>query len=243
MRSLDLSFISDVYTWKDSATFFLRIFIACLCGGFIGIERTRRLKEAGIRTHVIVCFASALIMIISKYAFADLEVDGMASFLGTKGADPARIAAQAISGVSFLGAGIIFKNGNTIKGLTTAAGLWATSVIGLTIGAGMIRVGVFATVIIMIIQLLMHRFTFGGDSLNTYSVEVEVGKINNFSEKLEGYAKKTNSQCNDFSIQKKDDKYVCAFTLRTKKEVALKDISELILADPDVIYINTQQMS
>ena len=114
--------------------FFLRVLIACVCGAAIGFERSKRLKEAGIRTHVIVCCAAALTMIVSKYGFADVASPDGAGLYGTKGTDPARLAAQIISGVSFLGAGIIFRNGSTVKGLTTAAGIWATAGIGLAIG-------------------------------------------------------------------------------------------------------------
>ena len=105
------------------AEFFLRILVACVCGAAIGYERSKRLKEAGIRTHIIVCCAAALTMIVSKYGFGDLVSSSGDGLYGTRGTDPARLAAQIISGVSFLGAGIIFRNGNSIKGLTTAAGI------------------------------------------------------------------------------------------------------------------------
>ena len=114
--------------------FLIRVLVATLCGGAVGYERTKRLKEAGIRTHCLVCCASALIMIVSKYAFADLSVDGL-FFPGDRGADPARIAAQVVSGISFIGLAVIYRNGSTLKGLTTAAGIWATAGIGMAIGA------------------------------------------------------------------------------------------------------------
>ena len=137
---------------------FLRILVASICGAGIGFERSRRYKEAGIRTHIIVCMASALIMVISRVAF----VAGNISLYGMPiQADGARMAAQVVSGISFLCAGVIFKNGNTIKGLTTAAGIFATAGIGLSIGAGMYVLGVGVTVFIMLIQILMHRFLFG----------------------------------------------------------------------------------
>ena len=79
------------------------------CAACIGFERSKRFKEAGVRTHIIVCCAAALIMIISKYGFADLTAADGAVYNGTRGADPARVAAQAVSGISFLGAGVIFK--------------------------------------------------------------------------------------------------------------------------------------
>ena len=89
--------------------FLIRVLVATLCGGAIGLERTKRLKEAGIRTHCLVCCASALIMIVSKYAFADLSI-GDTFFFGDRGADPARIAAQVVSGISFIGLAVIYRN-------------------------------------------------------------------------------------------------------------------------------------
>ncbi len=154
---------TDQISWMQYLDFFIRIAVACLCGAAIGFERARRLKGAGMRTHVIVCAASALIMIVSKYAFVDLSGASGVLF-DAREVDPARIAAQVISGISFIGAGVIFKNSGTIKGLTTAAGIWATAGIGLAVGAGMYAVGVFSTVVIMTIQFITHKFTIGTDS-------------------------------------------------------------------------------
>lgn len=137
--------------------FLLRMVCACLCGGAIGFERKRRLKEAGIRTHLIVALGACLIMMVSKYGFADL-VDAAGNwFPGARGADPARMAAQVVSGVGFLGAGIIFVHGHVISGLTTAAGIWLTAGVGLAFGCGMYAVGGSATVLILIVQGLLHN--------------------------------------------------------------------------------------
>ena len=125
------------FTWQQTLDFFIRILLACICGAAIGFERSRRFKGAGIRTHIIVCCGAALIMIVSKYGFADLTSALGVNFNGTRGADPARVAAQVVSGISFLGAGVIFKNNGVVKGLTTAAGLWVTAGIGLAMGSGM----------------------------------------------------------------------------------------------------------
>lgn len=132
------------------AAYILRMIAACVCGVFIGLERKNRAKEAGVRTHCIVACASALMMIVSKYGFFDIVPDG-ASY------DGSRVAAQIVSGIGFLGAGMIFVHKNTITGLTTAAGVWATAGIGMAFGAGMYMVGIAATVIILIIQILLHR--------------------------------------------------------------------------------------
>ena len=127
-------------------------------------------------------------MIVSKYGFADLT-DTMGSvFNGTRGADPARIAAQVVSGVSFLGAGVIFKNGNTIKGLTTAAGLWATAGIGLAIGSGLFVIGIFTTIVIAVLQVIMHRFTVGVDAMALSRWRFSVADGTGFIKQMEEYA-------------------------------------------------------
>lgn len=133
--------------------YILRMIIACLCGILIGIERKNRAKEAGVRTHCVVACASALMMIISKYGFSDMAIGAD----GVRGADGARIAAQVVSGIGFLGAGMIFVHKNTITGLTTAAGIWATSGVGLAIGSGMYVVGVAAAGIIIAAQIVLHK--------------------------------------------------------------------------------------
>ncbi len=138
----------DLQQW----CYVLRMIIAGCCGFVIGLERKNRSKEAGVRTHAVVACASALMMIISKYGFSDTA----ANIAGMRGADGARIAAQVVSGIGFLGAGMIFVHKNTITGLTTAAGVWATAGVGLAIGAGMYVVGICAAIIIVLTQIILH---------------------------------------------------------------------------------------
>lgn len=135
----------------------LRIVIAGLCGILIGFERKNRFKVAGIKTHMIVCLASALMMIISKYGFADVASH-----------DSSRIAAQIVSGVGFLGAGMIFVKNQNVQGLTTAAGIWATAGIGMAIGAGMYIIGLASAILILIFQLGAH---FLEDLLRTKGIQ------------------------------------------------------------------------
>ena len=115
----------------------MRIFVAGLLGGVIGFEREFRAKEAGVRTHFIVALGSALFMIISQYAFSGRF-------------DAARVAAQVVSGIGFIGAGVIIFQKNVVKGLTTAAGLWVTSAIGMTASAGMYAVATAATIMVLV---------------------------------------------------------------------------------------------
>lgn len=133
----------------------LRILIAGACGACIGYERISRMKEAGIRTHLIVCMASSMMMLVSKYGFFDvLAMGGEAVKL-----DPSRVASGIVTGVGFLGAGMIFinKQNQNVKGLTTSAGIWATVGIGMAIGSGMYALGIFATVVIILAQVLLHK--------------------------------------------------------------------------------------
>lgn len=143
-----------VVDWnKDVWHFIVRMLVSIVCGFAIGLERKSRSKEAGIRTHAIVCLASCLFMILSKYLTAPLfsDISGN-SFDG----DATRIAAQVVTGIGFLGAGIIMYRRDVMHGLTTAAGIWATSAIGMAIGGGFIVTGVCATAIILLMQLVFH---------------------------------------------------------------------------------------
>ena len=155
--------------------YFLRIIIAGICGAVIGYERKNRMKEAGIRTHLIVAIGSALMMVVSKYGFAD-TVAAMGK------ADASRIASQIVTGVGFLGAGTIFVRKNAISGLTTAAGIWATAGIGMAIGAGMYSVGVATAITIIIMQFLFHGHL---KFLNRPSVELITIRITEAGEVLE----------------------------------------------------------
>ena len=121
-----------------------RLVIAGLLGGLIGVEREFRAKEAGVRTHFIVALGSALFMIISEYAFGD------------KTHDVSRVAAQVVSGIGFIGAGVIIFQRNVIRGVTTAAGLWVAAAIGMAAGDGMYSVAIAATVLTLGCLEMMH---------------------------------------------------------------------------------------
>ena len=129
-------------TWE----FILRIFVAAMLGGAIGLEREYRAKEAGLRTHFLVALGSALFMIVSAYGFAGINLGEEQRW------DIARIAAQVVTGIGFIGAGtIIFhKSENVIRGLTTAAGVWVTAAIGLACGGGMYIIATVSTALVLI---------------------------------------------------------------------------------------------
>ncbi len=153
--------------------FVLRILLASVCGMFIGWERERRLKSAGLRTHMLVALASSLMMVISKYAFMDVL------FLESIKVDASRVAGGVVSAIGFLGAGVIFvKKDENIIGVTTAAGLWATVGIGLTIGAGLYVLGICCTVLIILIQLIVHRGEHKSFSYNNGTVRINLTRNN-----------------------------------------------------------------
>ena len=134
--------------------FILRIFVAALLGGLIGLEREYRAKEAGFRTHLLVAMGSALFMIVSAYGFSDIQMND-----ATSRWDVSRIAAKVVSGIGFIGAGtIIFrKQENMVSGLTTAAGLWVVAAIGLACGVGMY---VLATACTFLVLAGLEAFNF-----------------------------------------------------------------------------------
>ena len=136
----------EVNEYLKEAEFVIRIIISVLLGFAIGMERKMRFKEVGIRTHAIVAAGACLFMLISKYGFDDL--DGRF--------DGARVVAQVVSGIGFIGAGMIMHRKLAIHGLTTAAGVWITAGIGMAVGAGMYILAACATVIIIGAQCIMH---------------------------------------------------------------------------------------
>ena len=128
----------------------VRLTIAALLGGIVGLERQQRHKSAGLRTHILVSLGSCLVMLISYKLYAGVQ--------GLTNADPARLAAQVVSGIGFLGAGTIMKEGLTIKGLTTAASLWVVAGVGLAVGAGYYVGAVTTTVLSVLALTYLPRF-------------------------------------------------------------------------------------
>ena len=183
----------------DNLEFFIRIVLAAILGALVGLERSKRQKEAGVRTHCIIACTSALFMILSKYAFVDLV-----GVVGLRGADPARIAAQVVSGISFLGAGVIFKNGNSIRGLTTAAGMWGTAAVGMAIGAGMYWVGLIEAAVLVGIQIVLHRFPVGADALTTQEIVVEMTDSDELLGRFDALVKSHRGQITESSLTRQN---------------------------------------
>ena len=204
--------------------FLLRLVVAAICGFAIGYERTARSKEVGIRTHTIVCMAAALIMIVSKYAFGDIPV-GSELAAGTRGADSARIAAQVVSGIGFLGAGIIIYRRDMLHGLTTAAGIWLTAGIGLALGAGMYVIGVVSAAILVFLQIFLHKAFWTVKYRMIYTFRLTLKMSDGAMEKIHEIF--DEKKILKFKTSQKEDGIVAEVELATRKAFTEEEIYNL----------------
>ena len=156
-------------------TIILRLCLATILGGFVGMERENKKRAAGFRTHILVSVGSALVMLTSQYIFS--------LYQGLTNLDPARLGAQVISGIGFLGAGTIIRQGESVKGLTTAASLWAVSCIGLAAGCGFYAAAIVATAFVfatLIFLAKMEKYVLNKNEYKlelTLEIENKPGKI------------------------------------------------------------------
>lgn len=219
--------------------YILRVILAGICGGAIGFERTKRLKEAGIRTHCIIAIASCLFMIISKYGFIDMESATGVLYAGTKGADPSRIASQIVSGISFLGVGVIFRNGTSVKGLTTAAGIWGTAAVGMALGSGMYVIGFVVTVLVVAIQLIFHRYNIGNDAYSDSDLRVVAKDSEQFIGPFLQMLEKKQIQVLSVKIERQyDGTALYNITMRTRKNFTAADAIRVFSENPDIKSIS-----
>lgn len=229
MQHIIDTIVSDI---TSNGFYVIRLFVAALCGAAIGIERSRRQKDAGIRTHVLVAMGSALMMLVSKYGFFDVVINDSIQ------ADASRIASQVISGVSFLGAGMIFVKNASIKGLTTAAGIWVTAGLGLAIGAGQYTVGVSATIMIIILQYVLHKFFSRiENTVNEFTVIIEDGvdAIEKFKNDLS--SKNIRTESYKMIRNKAENTITLDVVIKKQKSIHMRDILSEIAENPNVISI------
>ncbi len=220
-------------TWGLQAEMILRIILAAFCGGAVGIERGRRLNAAGIRTHSMVACTAAVLMIISKYGFTDLVNMSGVPFAGVRDADPARIAAQIVSGISFLGVGVIYRDRkNMTKGLTTAAGIWAVASIGMAIGAGMYLIGRSATVCVIAIQFFMHKIPLMQDSYVNQRIVIAMQDESGILDTLQSVLARYHITVIENRVRRADDGVLrCAMTVRMEKEQEPATVTSGLMAD------------
>jgi putative Mg2+ transporter-C (MgtC) family protein len=159
----------------------VRLALACALGGLIGIERERNRHPAGLRTHILVCVGATLVMLCNIFIFE--------KYKGLTNIDPASLGAQVISGIGFLGAGTIIKEGPSIRGLTTAASLWAVACLGISVGLGFYIGAILTTSFVLIILIIFSKFEYlfygkSGKVLILLKVQNKDGKIDLITRKL-----------------------------------------------------------
>ena len=194
------------------------LLLAAILGFCIGLERKFRAKEAGIRTHTIVCFGSALMMLISIYGFGDGD------------ADPARIAAQIVAGVGFLGAGIIVYRKNEVHGLTTAAGVWTTAGIGMACGGGLYWLAMGATSLLIFFQWLFHRNWKIFKPKKHYIVRIVFDQKTDEREQIKRMFE--TDRYNSLVIDREGDKLVYHAKLYTDIEYSSSQLNDIIEKHP-----------
>lgn len=203
--------------------FLIKMVLATIMGAIIGFERKSRNKEAGIRTHSIVALASALMMIISKYGFFDIDKY-----------DAARIASQVVSGIGFLGTGLIFIKNNSVNGLTTAAGIWATAGIGLAMGAGLYAVAICGTLLIVIVQILMYKDAFLNKDHLTITFEVSLEDSFNTIREIRNYLERFKLEVQNVEIVKKSRSVIVRFYTVVPVDFEREHLEDLIFDDERV---------
>ena len=221
-----LSAVHVVDWTSDVWHFVIRLVASIICGIVIGIERKTRSKEAGIRTHAIVCMAACLFMIISKYM-----TTAQFNEYGQSG-DPSRIASTVVTGIGFLGAGIIMYRRDVMYGLTTAAGVWATAAIGMAIGAGFVVLGAVATVLIIILQIFFHlpikAFSTTHLSVIKMQVWLEDDDILNVIIKELG-----SPRISSYKVKSVDEKLIANVEVTTKGPFSVELMNRLIKSYPN----------
>lgn len=225
------------YGW-NILEWILRIIIAALCGGFIGAERSRRFKDAGVRTHSVVAMSAAVFMILSKYAFADITP----GVNGSNMADASRIASQVVTGISFIGAGAIFKNGSLVRGITTAAGIWATSAIGMAIGSGLYVIGIAATLIILLIQFVMHKVRIGIDNIVLYTIEFTVKGGHEFRKKITAFFHENDATIDETKMEVEEDLTKFSYIVKFNKANFTDPQKHPIFLESEVVAYKVKKM-
>ena len=217
----------------------LRIFAAAMLGGVIGLERAYRSKMAGFRTHFLVALGSAIFMIISIHGFdTDLPLLDKSNY----SLDPARIAANIVTGIGFIGAGTIIFQKHTVRGITTAAGIWVTAAIGMACGAGHYALSV-ATTVLVLLCLEIFSFVLGKMGKKTVSLAITARsryEVNSIIDKLKSAGFSIDTY--NIEISHKDDVkiYVISLDVKISRKEYDKRISDLI-AGFDEVYVDNIQ--
>jgi len=200
----------------------LDLLLSVVLGFIIGLERKLRLKEAGIRTHTIVCVGSALMMVVSLHAFGGA-------------ADSARVAAQIVSGVGFLGAGMIVYKQHEVHGLTTAAGVWATAGVGMACGGQKYVIAVGATLILLIVQCIFHLNLGIFRTKRYYSVKIEFVQSDDENLKIKEIF--GTDRFNELILLRDGEMVRYSATLNTDKEFSSTRLKQIMVENPFILSI------
>ena len=215
----------------DTLTIVVRLFLAIFCGGIIGIERERKRRPAGFRTHILICLGAAMTTLTSQFIVLELKLF----------TDLARLGAQVIAGIGFIGAGtIIITKRRQVKGLTTAAGLWTAAVVGLCCGAGFYEGAVITTVVVILAELVLARLEYfivsNARAVNLFVEYSESGNLGNIIDTI----KKMGGYIIDLEITKnaKEGKNPCAvFSLQTPRKISHQNLMTMIANLDGVISV------
>lgn len=209
----------------------LRLGLACLLGGIVGLERERNKQPAGLRTHILVCIGATLVMLCNIFIFE--------KYKGVANIDPARLGAQVISGIGFLGAGTIIKEGLSIRGLTTAASLWVVACLGIAIGLGFYPGAIISTSFILVVLMFFSKFEYlfniktSKSILILKSVNTE-GQINIIESKL----KEFEIIYNNVSVESAEDNLIAIRVYLTKsKDISYNKLMEEIYKIEGIKYV------
>ena len=204
-----------------------KLLIAAILGGIIGWERHRRGRPAGLRTHLLVCIGVTLMMLVSEHIFVQYQSHGHNSILRV---DPARIAAQVVTGIGFLGAGTIMRSKASIRGLTTAASLWVVAGIGLAVGSGFILPAIFTTAIAIAI-LTLNSLVEKKMKRNKYrSIKMLIAGQGHFLDEITQILKKHSVKLKNYKFKKNIEKDEIEYDL----DVMYRDEKKLLFASNDV---------
>ncbi|MBX6379393.1 MAG: MgtC/SapB family protein [Thermoflavifilum aggregans] len=217
----------------------IRLVVAALLGSLVGLERQRLDWAAGLRTHMMVCVGSALVIIVSAYGFNDVLIKEKVVL------DPSRVAAQVVSGIGFLGAGtILFLRHEAIRGLTTAAGLWTVAAIGLAVGSGLYEAGVITTILALIILALMkplEKYIVAGRRSRNLKLLVDRKYIS--LQLLEQMLDKQNIELEQMVIQRgdtSDEDYILLTMSRATSKKKLTGLAESLRAIKGIKEVSFQ---
>ena len=221
--------ISELFYGFNEISIVARLVLAALCGGLIGIERETKRRAAGFRTHILTAMGAAMTTLVGQYLLTLSDLMNL-----PVSSDPARLGAQVISGIGFIGAGtIIVTRRREVKGLTTAAGLWTSAIIGLAIGVGYYEVAVYATFLILLTEILLSRLDWfllsHAKNIKNY---VEYTEVDNLTE-IMSEIKRQEISIVDVEVAKArgetEHRISAILTLQIPRRVSQNDVLSAIL--------------